>query len=62
MNFIQNVEPVMVRNLVVAVLAFIAPLVPSLDVGTVEGVVMGVLALVLGWNARAQVTPVAKVA
>ena len=52
-------EPVLVRNLIVAVLAIVATMVPDLDVGTVEGVVMGALALLAGASGRAKVTPIA---
>lgn len=52
-------EPVLVRNLIVAVLAIAATLVPDLDVGTIEGVVMGAIALLAGASGRAKVTPVA---
>lgn len=52
-------EPVLVRNLLVAVLAIVATMVPDLDVGTIEGVVMGALALLAGASGRAKVTPIA---
>ena len=52
-------EPVLVRNLLVAVLAIVATLIPDLDVGTIEGVVMGALALLAGASGRAKVTPIA---
>ena len=52
-------EPVLVRNLIVAVLAIVATMVPDLDVGTIEGVVMGALALLAGASGRAKVTPIA---
>ena len=52
-------EPVLVRNLIVAVLAIVATMIPDVDVGTVEGVVMGALALLAGASGRGKVTPIA---
>lgn len=52
-------EPVLIRNVIVAVLAIVAAAIPDLDVGTIEGIAMGAVALLLGVDARAKVTPVA---
>ena len=50
-------EPAVMRTLVLAIVAVVAALIPDLDVGAVEGVVFGVVALVAGVDIRRKVTP-----
>lgn len=59
MTTIIKREPVLIRNLIVAILAIAGAALPDLDIGTVEGIIMGVVALLLGVDARSKVTPVA---